>query len=283
MIEIPLIFAGACVVIHSICWCIFHLRKDKHPLLVSAPGYPIIGNILDFLPSVILKRTTELPKKYGDFIELYLMNTRVLFVSDVSVAQEVFRKRPKLYLRSQSANYFATKAKVDKGLLFAEGDVWSRVRKLTAPSFSNLNLANKFPTMMKVIIPWIEKLKVLSENKQVPIDMPVQTADMTKSVITVVAVGVELDNPVCQYFFSKQCHDDICTILDFALYASTFRLPRWLWKYSPDYKYEVLAQKSDARFNAACQAVIDHRRETTEKNSSNCTLLDTLLDKETSN
>jgi len=196
---------------------------------------------------------------------------------------EVFRKRPKVFMRSQSANYFATKAKADRGLFFSDGEIWPRMRKLTAPSFSNLNLANKFPTMMKVIIPWIEKLKVLSENKQVPIDMPVQTADMTKSVITVVAVGVELDNPVCQYFFSKQCYDDIRAVLDFGLVSSTFRFPRWLWKYSPDYKYEIIAGECDARFTAACQAVIDHRRETTEKNSSNCTLLDTLLDKETSN
>jgi len=143
--------------------------------------------------------------------------------------------------------------------------------------------------MMKVIIPWIEKLKVLSENKQVPIDMPLQTPDMTKSVITVVAVGIELDNPVCQYFFSQQCYDDIRTILEFGLYASTFRFPRWLWKYSPDYQYEIIAGECDTRFTTACQAVIDYRRAqnkhittTTTAGAKKGTLLDVLLEKEMS-
>jgi len=143
MIEFPLIFAGVCVGIYCVCWCIFHLRKDKHPLLVSAPGgYPIIGNILDFLPSALLKTTTELPKIYGDFIEYNVVTTRVLCISDPTVVQEIFRKRPKSFMRATSTSYFATKAKIDKGILFAEGDVWSRMRKLTAPSFSNLNLAD---------------------------------------------------------------------------------------------------------------------------------------------
>jgi cytochrome P450 len=80
-----------------------------------------------------------------------------MVVADRTIAKEVLMDRPKTFCRFRSQ---LTPAKVLglNGLLFAEGDSWSRQRRLTVPPFSHKNVELMSPLIAKEIDEFILRL-----------------------------------------------------------------------------------------------------------------------------
>ena len=135
------------------CWIIFVLtvysiltKKDNDPnkFLKRVPGWPLLGNI-ELVRDI--KRFSDVLQSfadvYGKFIELNLMGNRIVLISDSSLVKEVLMKRPNGFRRGENlSRSVAGFDSVLTSLFFAEGNMWRRHRRLTAPSFSHRNVGN---------------------------------------------------------------------------------------------------------------------------------------------
>jgi cytochrome P450 len=172
--------------------------------------------------------------------------------------------------------------------------VWTRVRKSTTPSFSNLNISLKFPSIVNEIYDWMKRLKeemTPSKNSAmfVPLfDMKYEAFTLTIRIITVMAFGLSTDDPICAYFFSVEFQNDIIKIFKFMGVSSVWALPRFLWKYSSQYQHELEGLECARRLTKHCQEMINYKRKIIEECQKEgkplpVSMLDSLLINEHSN
>jgi hypothetical protein len=66
------------------------------------PGFPIIGNLMTFIPAAkVFRSIDDCINRYGSIIELWIFNHRIVVVGDVTVAKDLLTKRPKAFCRSR--------------------------------------------------------------------------------------------------------------------------------------------------------------------------------------
>ena len=264
LLEFILGSLGLIVVILTILFIYVWLKRkplNKHPFIRFIPGYPIIGNLLDFVEESQITTCLNYRKQYGPFVEFYLFTMKALMVSDSDICKEILRKRPKGFRRTSLLEYPNEKLKISSGLFSAEGKVWSHIRKATAPSFSNLNITLKFPVILEEILLWLQRLQQLSlVSPTIPIDMKKEASYLTIRIITIVAFGLDPNDALLSYFF-QDFSADVNHIFTFLEKSVNYPLPMEYWKYSSDYYSEGAAIEADKRFTIACQRVINYKRE----------------------
>ncbi len=264
----------------------FHFRSKEiqHSLVKTAKGYPIIGNLLDFQRNVVYETLLNYPKVYGPFVQCSIVNVHGLLVTDLSIAKELLAKRPKKFSRPSALDYANELLGLDVALFNANGLLWGRTRKATAPSFSLLNITSKFQKINEEMLSWIERLQMQIQSqkkKGISVDMRYEAFTLTIRTLTAVAFGLDTDSSdassssssssscnknttnshLSDYFFSITFKEDVEKIFGLQRESALFGLPRFLWKYSRYYKYEVAAREANQRFTDACKRVIEHKRQ----------------------
>lgn len=235
-------------------------ERPNSPLVRNAVGLPIIGNALEFTPTKILHTLRRYPKDYGPIAAFWFFYRKAYLLTDTELIRDAFVRRPKRLRRRRADEYISDIIGVTQGLFNSNGSEWSRMRRATAPSFSNQNIKNKLPSVVEQIHHWMERLTSLAEKGDV-IDMKFESFSFTIRVITVMAFGIDVNNPVTAYFFSPQFVKDINTIFRLVAEFRLFPFPNWLWRYMPHYKYEVAAKEAADRFTDASQKVIDYMKQ----------------------
>ncbi|RYH13957.1 cytochrome P450 [archaeon] len=257
--DISYVNAAIAVVV---LFCLFNLRSKnvRHPSVKPANWcYPIIGHMIDFLPENLIQTCYNFPKIYGDLTEFYILSMKGLLVTNVELAKEIMMKTPKKFRRLRSFDYATKTMNLEYGLFHANGNVWNRIRRVTAPSFSNNNVQNKFPSVVREARNWIGSLAQQIEVTKGIVDMKVEGMALTLRVITAVAFGLEPDDPNIPYFFSADYMEDVYHILMFSIQEMQFPI-KWLWRISPMYRYETLAIKANERFSKHCENVLAYKR-----------------------
>lgn len=260
-------------------WWWFDVRKAV-PGVPNLVGYPIVGNLLDFLPHNILDSLECYKKKYGNLYAMRSFHQRVVVISEPFLAREVMMKRPKQFRRTYQSDHTGEVMGISKGLVHANGALWSRMRRATAPSFSQKSVSNMTSDIQQEVTAWIDRLKQQAE-KQYSIDMTQEAFTLTIRVISQAAFGLGPDNPVSSYFFSTVFLQDARDLLVFMLQFTLRRLPIWLWRLSPWYHYERQALEATSRFSKHCQAVLDYKR--AHPTIGGSAMIDTLLERNTRN
>jgi cytochrome P450 len=293
-----------CSITTLIVWLFTSYLKKKpeksHSTVYYHKGYPIIGSLFDFTPGAFLKTAIEYPKKYGDIVQYTLFGKTGWLITDLTLAKEIWSKRPKFFRRMRSLEYGADVLDTKRGLFQSNGSLWQHVRKTTAPFFSHQNVMNKFDKIIEEMFCWIERLNEDGDacsdgNKgnlaetSIPIDrstsrfvdMKFQAFSLTIRVITIVAFGLSINDPISLYFFSLQFMKDMEACFRFSIESALFFLPRWTWKWFPDkLQYETRAIEAIDRMTTAAQGIIDHKRALIRKEGSSYTgssMLDSLL------
>ncbi len=105
--------------------------------------------------------------------------------------------------------------------------------------------------------------------------------------IAKIAFGLDDQEHANNYFFSVAFLNDLQTIFHLAIEIILFPLPRWMWKYSPWYKYELAVHKANERFDEACLELLRLRRQVhsasiSANNKKSTTLIDVLLQQDAS-
>lgn len=261
-----------------------HGRRRVFPLLlqgktlVRIPGYPIIGNLLDLLATRIIQTIYRVYYQYGTICELYLVGERCLFISDVEVAQDICSKRPKTFQRSQVIAKFNELMHYERSLFNVEGHSWGPLRRFISPSFNKQNLHSNMLTIWRFANEWAIELQ--HKYQQKVFDFRLAAFVYTTKTITKVAFDLKKEDD--QYFNSEQFIADVRATLEYAAESAFFPLPRWLWKLSPLYRYEVDGLAANARMTTACQHMIDRTRQKILQHpeEKSYTLLASLLRKE---
>ena len=76
---------GAAVLI--ITWILLNsvLSTKKHKLLTRVPGYPIMGNLMSFIPSKeVFASMSKLVEDNGKMLELFVFGKRIIVVAEVA-------------------------------------------------------------------------------------------------------------------------------------------------------------------------------------------------------
>jgi len=116
----PLSISFICILIMT-TFCYRYNRK--HSKLIKIIGYPIIGNLFQILPNIILKNLQIFKQIYGNLYELKIFNKRIIVISDKSILQEILMKRPKIFRRLITFDHPAKKLDVENGLFHANGSL----------------------------------------------------------------------------------------------------------------------------------------------------------------
>ena len=233
-------------------------KRNKN--LVRVPGYPIIGNLLLFIPGkAAFPNVTKVLAKYGSFLEMWIFNHRIIAIGDLKMIKECLAKRPKTFRRTKgivvpgSLLGFST----ESGTFFAEGEAWSRQRRLTSPAFSHKNIELMSPAIANEIDNFISRLKSLEVGEVTRMDH--QTFSYTIRVIGAVAFG-SYSQASSEYFFSDALISDIHAIFEFMIERLIFPFPGWMWALSPNYYMEKAALFGDGRLNKNCLILIEAAR-----------------------
>eukprot|EP01031_Cornospumella_fuschlensis_P032388 gene32388-39166_t len=277
MSELALLILPLVAAVVYLLWWVLGGQK-KVPRIVNLRGYPILGNILDFLPCNILESLEKYTKAYGSLFVMRSFNRRVFVVSDPSLVREILMKRPKHFRRPYESDHTGKVMGISKGLVHSNGALWSRIRRVAAPSFSQKSVSYMLPGVELEVEAWINRLKEQS-FEGLAIDMTQEAFTLTIRVISQAAFGLGPDNPVSAYFFSRTFLHDARDLLAFMLQYSLRRLPFWLWRISPWYYFERRALDATIRFSKHCQEVLDYRHaHPTEGGNA---MIDTLLERST--
>ncbi len=124
----------------------FVLRKKaiKSKFELRGPrGYPLIGSVLDFLPSIFQQSCERFANEYGGVLVAYLFGNRMLIISDLAIVKEILMKRPKVFRRDKALDYSAKILGVTNGVFNAHGPEWSRIRKITSPTLAKHHVMKK--------------------------------------------------------------------------------------------------------------------------------------------
>ncbi len=105
--------------------------------LVSAPGFPIVGNMIDFARDPI-KFISTLQREYGDVVAFSLLGNKSILVSDPTEIERILLETGKDF--GKFAPSYALRTVLGNGLVTSEGDFWRRQRKLIAPAFHHQSI-----------------------------------------------------------------------------------------------------------------------------------------------
>lgn len=104
---------------------------------VSAPGFPIVGNLPEFARDPI-KFITRLQQDYGDVAGFSLMGNKSVLISHPEDTERILLETGKRY--GKFAPSYAMRNVLGNGLVTSEGDFWKRQRKLLAPAFHHQSI-----------------------------------------------------------------------------------------------------------------------------------------------
>jgi cytochrome P450 len=238
-----------------------YLFRTTHPLATRAHGHILFGNGKDFQLQNYFKTLQQFPQYYGKFVDCYLGTKKLCLISDIDAIKELMMLRPKKLKRNTVDRYVSALVASASGLFSSRGERWQRLRRLTAPFFSHLNIKGKYGLIFEQMIDLIEKIKTSSATDSNKIyDMKSVSLSLTVHVITAVAFGLPPDNPVNEYFFSPLFLEDTSNIFVFGGAYRYFPYPHVFWKYSSKYPLEVAARKSSTRLNEKITEVIRYKR-----------------------
>ncbi len=104
---------------------------------ISAPGLPLVGNMVDFARDPI-KFITRLQQEYGDVAAFSLLGNKSVLVSNPESIQRVLLETGKSFGKFKPT--YAMQNILGNGLVTSEGDFWKRQRKLAAPAFHHQSI-----------------------------------------------------------------------------------------------------------------------------------------------
>lgn len=268
------------LILGILAWCsiqrVFFSKQPQHPAVGSTPpGYPIIGNALDFVPEKILYNLAYYARQYGEILTLKIFGQKVYLISQPALVDEFLKKRPTQFRRYKAFQHiFGDRAKFT--LFPSEKEIWARLRKNTAPSFSNQNLVQKLVLIKQTINTWVKELHHNSmTNKDGIVNMPLSSALLTKGLFVRLAFGIDpavvIQSPCCcKYFFNKDSYDDLQSLFTFGLQFMFFPFPLWCWQWTSSlFAVERKGRAAHQRLRKHCEELLEYKITTLQKNATN--------------
>ncbi|CAJ0647227.1 4977_t:CDS:2 [Entrophospora sp. SA101] len=175
------------------------LRKIPGP----PPDHFLLGSFIKIINSSqsVMIDQTDLVDKYGGIFKTYeLFNKQILTVTDEKALQKILVNEATDFIKPKG---FAGPLKgiLGNGLLFAEGEVHKKQRKIMNPTFSHGNIKDMVPTFTKIgnTVKEIWKNEINNSNddvgkKRAKINVMSYTSKATLDVIGIVGFDYEFNS-----------------------------------------------------------------------------------------
>jgi cytochrome P450 len=118
--------------------------------LPGPKGIPAFGNLFQLDRNRLHLQLQDWCTVHGSVYRFKMAYKSCVVVSDMTLIHDILRRRPNDF-RRMSAIDDAMQGSVRSGLFSAEGAVWKRQRKLTAPAFHQVHLKQFFPILSHII------------------------------------------------------------------------------------------------------------------------------------
>jgi cytochrome P450 len=200
-----------------------YLTSYKPSALVNRPpGLPIIGHLLYFDLKLLIHNLQTLGKKYGPFYELFIFQARYLVINDFESIKEITMKRPKYFRRDISIEGpFRSMNLFPSSLFIAEGQTWSRLRRLLSTPFNRPNADAMTSSLLAEVSDFISRLK--RTNGEI-VNTNSEMMQYTLRVIIRVALGnFTLD----EYLTTGQIVKDTNCLFDYVVARSLYSEMVW--------------------------------------------------------
>ncbi|PKK61700.1 cytochrome P450 [Rhizophagus irregularis] len=133
-------------------------------------------------------------KKYGNIVKYYgIFNKPAVFVADPKIIQEITLSKSYDFIKPYSNNKPAI-ALLGKGLVFAEGDVHKRQRKMMNPAFSHSNIKGMVPDFIRVTNTLIDLIKKELSQGDSNVNLTPYISKTTLDIIGLVGFSYEFNS-----------------------------------------------------------------------------------------
>lgn len=200
--------------------------------IAGPPGYPVIGNALEFLGSsdAIFRHVYNLSFNYGNVVRVWIGPKLVIFLSDPADVEVILSSN--VYI-DKSDEYRFFKPWLGNGLLISTGPKWRAHRKLIAPTF-HLNVLKTFVDLFNANSrAVVERLK---KEGTKTFDVHNYMSECTVEILLETAMGVSKTTQDRSGFEYAMAVMKMCDILHLR-HTKVWLRPDWLFnltKYGKD-------------------------------------------------
>lgn len=162
--------------------------------LADLPGprpLPVVGNLLQLNKRQMHLTFEKWMRKFGPAFRFKVFDRTMLVISDHTVVNDMLRKRPGAFRRSDGGINIMKELKI-AGVFTADGEAWRRQRKLVMRGLSPQVVRNYFPTMVHKTERMLNRWKTaLQDGRQVDLHRDLKA--MALDTIVGVAMGYDID------------------------------------------------------------------------------------------
>jgi cytochrome P450 len=248
-----------------------YLTSHKPSKFVNRPpSLPIIGHLLYFDFKQLIQNLHTLSQRYGPFYELFVFHARYLIINDFESIKEIATKRPKYFRREVFIEGpFRSMDLFPSSLFIAEGQTWSRLRRLLSTPFNRPNADAMAPSLIAEVSDFIQRLRVT--NGEV-MNVNSEMMQYTLRVIIRVALG---NFAFDEYLTTGQVVKDTTCLFDYVVARSLYSEMVWSIV-APFSRLEREAFAANARLENLVMSVLENSTGCVPKSSSR-TFLDILI------
>lgn len=237
-------------------------------------GYPIIGNLYSMTPTTAIDTVVRYSKKLGPVFDIMVFTKRITIINNIKDAKEILMKRPKVFRRPKRGYKLFDRIGMAKGLLVVEGNDWNKHRRLVAPPFNKQNVNYILEAIWTECFKFAMKLEKYCDENQT-VNFVNEAISLTTGVIGTVAFGFSEENGA--YFYSPDFVNDMNNMLTYVSERLLFPFPRFIWKMTSKYTYELKAIEAAERVVKFGMSVIKSGKVKHQYNSDHLTFLQSVL------
>jgi|KBSMisStandDraft_5_1062788.scaffolds.fasta_scaffold29366_5 cytochrome P450 len=200
--------------------------------LPSPPGWPLVGNALQFERPRMHQQVERWAREYGPYFTFRLGTRRLLVIADHAAMGALLRDRPDGFRRTKRlAEITAEIGSSAVGVFGSEGEAWKRQRRMVMAGFDPRHLRAYFSSLVKVS----ERLAGRwgrAADAGAPIDLQADLMRYTVDTVSGLAFGAEVN--------TLESDDDVIQRHLDKIFPAIFRrimspLPTWrYWKTTAD-------------------------------------------------
>jgi cytochrome P450 len=185
---------------------------------------PLLGNLLGLSIKRLHLDLEKWARRYGDVYVFRLGPKPVLVISDTALLQQVLRDRPEGFRRLSAMREVVDEIRAT-GVFTAEGDTWSRQRRLVMAAFGTSHLREGHASIAE-ITRRLGRLWQGAAERGEPVDVLRDLTRYTVDITSVVGFGTDM-NTIERGTHALQRHLEVV----FRMVSRRMNMPFPLWRY----------------------------------------------------
>jgi cytochrome P450 len=155
-------------------------------------GIPLVGNALQFKPSLMHRKLEEWAGIYGPYYAIRLGRRPILVSGDHQAVAASLRDRPEGFSRTQRLEEIGMEMGLPPGLFGSNGESWRRQRRMVMAAFDPAHVKRYFPAMQKVAARLVGRWQAAAREGRA-IDLQADLMRYTVDTIAGLAFGAEVN------------------------------------------------------------------------------------------